>query len=71
MEIKVEELSDTELLSLVEDIDSRYVSEDALLRKLALQYFGSDNTMNFIRVGMLILPIIAERMRNYSPYIIK
>ena len=69
--IVVECLSDEELLSIVTDITSQVVPEDSLARKIALQAFNSETTMDFIRVGMLILPIIAERMRNYSPHIIK
>ena len=69
--IDIENLSDEELLFLVEEIDSLHVAEDSLLRKVASQYFGSNNTMDFIRVGMLILPIIAKRMKHYSPHIDK
>lgn len=69
--IVLEDLSDEELLSLVNDINLSIVPSDSLLRTIALQKFGTENTMSFIQVGMLILPIIAERMKHYSPHITK
>lgn len=71
MRINLNELSDQDLLDLVQELNQETFEEDSRLRILAVQYFGTESLLHILAVGSKLLPVIAERMKCYSPHIRK
>ena len=65
----LEELSDAELLKIVDECQKEGWGDDSIVRTLAKQFFGGDSLTQMIFVSLKVLPIVAERMRYYSPYL--
>lgn len=68
-EIKIEELSDAELLAIVDEFQKEIIDNDSIIRKLSKQYFGGETVTQMMFVAYKILPIVAERMKCYSPHL--
>lgn len=68
-EIKLNTLSDWELLCIVEELQGEYFDENSVIRRLAIQFFGDDSLTNMLFVGLKVLPVVAERMKIYSPHV--
>ncbi|MFW5847954.1 MAG: hypothetical protein ACOCVF_03475 [bacterium] len=62
-------LSDEQLRDIVADGQRPTVADDSLLRQIAQHYYGKSDTLTIQLVGLMILPIITERMVLYSPHI--
>ena len=62
-------LSDNELLHIVGECDKDYFDDDSIVRHLAIQFFGGDSITQCLLVSVKLLPIVADRMRTYSPYV--
>ena len=68
--IVLEELSDNELLEIIDELQKENFADDSIVRKIAFQFFGGGTTIiQLISVANLLLPIVAERMKNYRAYI--
>lgn len=65
----LEELNDSELLEIVNDLQGETLAESSIVRKLAIQYFGGDSLTQMMFVALKVLPIVAERMKCYSPHL--
>ena len=65
----LEELNDAELLEIVNDLQKETITENSIVRKLSIQYFGGDSLTQMMFVALKVLPIVAERMRCYSPHL--
>lgn len=63
-QINLEELSDIELLEIVDEYQKGIFSETTIIRKIAKQYFGGDSLVQLVAVSSVLLPIIAERMKS-------
>jgi hypothetical protein len=60
-----------ELINIVEELQRSTFDDDSIIRVIAKQYFGNDSIVQILAVSNLLLPIVTERMKHYSPYIIK
>ena len=67
--IEIESLADNQLLEIVEECQKDSFDSESIVRKLAIQFFGNDNLIAIIGVSNILLPVIATRMKHYSPYI--
>lgn len=67
--IILEDLSDLELLNIVDECQKDSFDENSIVRILSKQYFGGDSLTQMIFVVNKLLPIVAERMKNYSPHL--
>ena len=67
--IIVEHLNDEDLLAIVDECQKDTWDQNSIIRDLAKQYFGDDSLLKMILVANKILPIVAERMRCYSPHL--
>ncbi len=67
--IVLENLSDEELLNIVAELENSFVDEDSILRVLAKQFFGDDTLLNINLIPNKVLPVVAQRMKYYSPHI--
>ena len=67
--IIVENLNDTDLLAIVDECQKDSYDENSIIRVLSKQYFGGDSLTQMLFVANKILPIVAERMRCYSPHL--
>lgn len=67
--IILEELSDSELLSIADECQKDTWDENNIVRILAKQYFGGDSLTQMMLVSFKLLPVIAERMKRYSPHL--
>jgi len=65
----LEELNDAELLEIVNDLQGETLAESSIVRQLAKQYFGGDSLTQMMFVALKVLPIVAERMKCYSPHL--
>jgi hypothetical protein len=65
----VENLNDTDLLAIVDECQKDSWDENSIIRVLSKQYFGGDSLTQMMLVANKILPIVAERMRYYSPHL--
>lgn len=65
----VENLNDTDLLAIVDECQKDSWDENSIIRVLSKQYFGGDSLTQMMCVANKILPIVAERMRCYSPHL--
>lgn len=65
--IVLENLTDHELLKIANDLQSANIGESGLLKRLAKQFFGGESLMQILFVAHILLPVIAERMKQYSP----
>ena len=65
----VENLNDTDLLAIVDECQKDSWDENSIIRVLSKQYFGGDSLTQMMFVANKILPIVAERMRCYSPHL--
>lgn len=65
----LEELSDSELLEIVNDLHGEAFAESSIVRQLAKQYFDGDSITQLMFVGLKVLPVVAERMKCYSPHL--
>lgn len=65
----LEELNDAELLEIVNDLQGETLAESSIVRQLARQYFGGDSLTQMMFVALKVLPIVAERMKCYSPHL--
>lgn len=65
----VENLNDTDLLAIVDECQKDSWDENSIIRVLSKQYFGGDSLIQMMFVANKILPIVAERMRCYSPHL--
>ena len=64
------ENSPDELLIIVaRELQKDAWEEDSIVRTLAKQYFGGDSLTQIMFVAYKVLPIIANRMILYSPYL--
>jgi len=70
-EIVLENLCDNELLSIVDELQQSGFSEDSIIRKLAIQFFGGDSLVQLMSVSSKVLPVVAERLKCCSPHIVK
>lgn len=70
----IEKLSDQELKQLIEEYHMSPIPEDALLRKIVMEYYGKID-MTFLLQMMTflwpILQVVSDRMFLYSPNIEK
>jgi hypothetical protein len=69
--IVLKELSDSQLLEIVKELQKETFEENSIVRKLAIQFFGSDSVNRILQISIIILPVVAERMKCYSPHIEK
>ena len=67
--IKYEKPNDSELLKIVDECQKEGWGDDSIVRTLAKQFFGGDSLTQMIFVSLKVLPIVAERMRCYSPHL--
>lgn len=67
--INLERLSDSELLEIVDELQKETFSDNSIARKLAIQFFGGDSLPQILSVGIKVLPIVANRMKEYGLYI--
>lgn len=65
----IENLNDTDLLAIVDECKKDSWDENSIIRVLSKQYFGGDSLTQMMFVANKILPIVAERMRCYSPHL--
>lgn len=65
-EIVLEKLSDKELLAIVEELQKQYLEDDSIVRVLAKQFYGCDNSTMRMLVPVKVLPVVADRLRFYS-----
>lgn len=65
----LEELSDAELLKIVDECQKADWEDDSIVRTLAKQFFGGDSLPQMMFVSLKLLPIVAERMKSYSPHL--
>ena len=65
----IENLNDTDLLAIVDECQKDSWDENSIIRVLSKQYFGGDSLTQMMFVANKILPIVAERMRCYSPHL--
>lgn len=66
--IILENLSDKELLDIVDELQKETFEENSVARKLAKQFFETDSIISIGFLSSKLLPIVAERMKAYSPY---
>lgn len=67
--IDINLLTDTQLVEMVNELNlNESFTDDSILRKLAKQHFGGDSLVQIIALSNVILPIVTERMRFYSPF---
>ena len=67
--IDINQFTDTQLVDLVSELHlNESFTDDSILRKLAKQHFGGDSLVQIIALSNVILPIVTERMRIYSPH---
>lgn len=59
--INIQSLSDDKFLDIVQQLQQSTISEDGIIRKLSIQYYGNE-AMGIIMLPMLLLRILAERM---------
>jgi hypothetical protein len=52
---------------ILDELSQATLKEDATVRLLAKQFFGDDSVLQIIAVGNILLPVVADRMRRYSP----
>ena len=65
----LEELSDAELLQIVDECQKDGWEDNSIVRTLAKQFFGGDSLTQMMFVSLKFLPVVAERMRCYSPHL--
>lgn len=65
----LEELSDAELLEIVDECQKDGWGDNSIVRTLAKQFFGGDSLTQMMFVSLKVLPVVAERMRCYSPHL--
>ncbi len=68
-EVDANLLSDNELIIAVEALKEDSWDDDHILRKLANYHFGIDTNDNINQLGSILLPIVTERMKVYSPHL--
>lgn len=69
----IQKLSDQELKQLIDEYHMSPIPEDALLRKIVIEYFGKIDIFT-LQITMFLWPIlqvVSERMISYSPHIKK
>ena len=66
MLIILEELSNAELLQIVDEFQKEVWEDDSIVRTLAKQFFGGDSLTQIMFVPLKVLPVIAERVKGYS-----
>lgn len=65
----LEKLSDAELLRIVDECQKDSWEDNSIVRTLAKQFFGGDSLIQMMFVSLKVLPVVAERMRCYSPHL--
>jgi len=65
--IILENLSDSELLSISDECQKSSWDENSIVRKLAKQFFGGDSLTQMLFVPHKVLPVVAQRMEKYRP----
>jgi hypothetical protein len=70
-EIVLEELSDEQLLHIVDELQKSEWEEDSIIRKLSAQFYGKSDLLCIAMLPHKILPEVAKRMKCYSPHIDK
>ncbi len=71
MKKHLENLTDQELIDIVDALDNITHSENSIIRKLAIDYFGSDSSLNRVMLALPLAQTLAERMKRYSPHIVE
>jgi hypothetical protein len=66
----IKNLSDSELISVAEELQNETFSENSIVRKLAKKYFGNDAILQMLLVSTKLLPVITERFKLYSPHVL-
>ena len=67
--IDLENSPDELLIIVARELQQETWKEDSIVRTLAKQYFGGDSLTQIMFVAHKVLPIVANRMIVYSPYI--
>jgi len=67
--IDLENSPDELLIIVARELQQDTWAEDSIVRTLAKQYFGSDSLTHIMFVANKVLPIVANRMIVYSPYL--
>lgn len=61
--MRLNKLSDTELIEIVEESNQQFISSDAKVRAIAIEEFGNDSLISILGVQAAIAPILAERLK--------
>jgi hypothetical protein len=67
-DLKLESLTDDELLELCEELQMDSHVENGIVRKLAIQFFGGQAITQMIMVNSIVLPFVAKRLKVYVEY---
>lgn len=59
--MKISELTDNQLLEVVEQFSHTTWEENALIRKVAISEFGSDNQVFILGLAVKLLPILVAK----------
>ena len=62
--MKIEDLSNDELLEIVDELKNESFPEDSRIRVLAKQVFGDDSLLHISYLGSYLLPIVATRLKK-------
>lgn len=64
--IILEDLSDEQLLKIVEELQQNSWEENSIIRTLSKQFFGGDSLTHMLLVSYKLLPVVTERFKKYS-----